>query len=290
MSILVDKNTKVICQGMTGQQGTFYSERAISAGTTVIGGVRPGKGGQRHLGLPIFDTVAEAMEKTGANATVIFVPPANAAAAIQEAIDAQIELIVCVTERIPVLDIVRVKRALENSKSRMIGPNSPGVITPRECQIGIMPVEVFKPGRIGIVSRSSTLTYEAVEQTTANNLGQTTCIGIGADPVQGMTFADALELFMADDKTEGIVLIGEIGGIAEEQAADYLKANKSTKPVVACIAGRYAPRGRRMGHAGAIIQHGSGSAEEKIEVLKSAGVQIAESPVEIGATMQSVMR
>ncbi|MDH3692969.1 MAG: succinate--CoA ligase subunit alpha [Gammaproteobacteria bacterium] len=289
MSILVNKDTRVICQGMTGNQGTFYSERAISAGTTVVGGVTPGKGGQRHLGLPVFNTVAEAKEKTDANATVIFVPREHAAGAIQEAIDAQIELIVCVTERIPVLDIVKVKRSLENSNSRMIGPNSPGIITPGECQIGIMPVEVFKRGRIGIVSRSSTLTYEAVEQTTINGLGQSTCIGVGADPVQGTTFIDALELFIADDQTEGIVLIGEIGGIAEEQAAEYLKHNKTNKPVVAYVAGRYAPRGRRMGHAGAIIQLGSGSAEEKIDALKSAGVHIAESPVDIGATIKKVM-
>ncbi len=289
MSILVNKDTKVICQGMTGNQGTFYSERAISAGTNVVGGVTPGKGGQRHLGLPVFDTVAEAKEKTDANATVIFVPREQAADAIREAIDAQIELIACVTERIPVLDIVKVKRALENSNSRMIGPNSPGIITPGECQIGIMPVEVFKPGRIGIVSRSSTLTYEAVEQTTINGLGQSTCIGIGADPVQGTTFTDALEMFIADGQTEGIVLIGEIGGIAEEQAAEYLKDKKTEKPVVAYVAGRYAPRGRRMGHAGAIIQLGSGSAEEKIDALKSAGVHVAESPVEIGATMKEVM-
>ncbi len=289
MAVLVDANTKVICQGITGQQGTFYTEQALASGTKMVGGVRPGKGGARHLGLPVFNTVQEAVDATGADASVIFVPPIHAAEAIHEAIDAGVPLIVCVTERIPVLDIVGVKRALETSNSRLIGPNCPGIITPNECRIGIMPQEIFRRGRIGIVSRTGTLTYEAVEQTTRANLGQTTCIGIGADPVQGMSFCDCLALFMDDDETEGVILIGEIGGEAEEQAADYLRANPGGKPVVAYVAGRFAPPGRRMGHAGAIIQHGTGGAEVKVDALRNAGVHIAESPVTIGATMAEVL-
>jgi succinyl-CoA synthetase alpha subunit len=289
MAVLVDAETRVICQGITGRQGTYYAEQAIADGTRLVGGVRPGKGGTRHLGLPVFDSVEEAMRETGADASMIFVPPATAAEAIQEAIDASLPLIVCITERIPVLDMVHVKRVLETSGSRLIGPNCPGIVTPGECMVGIMPRGIFRRGRIGIVSRAGTLTYEAVAQTTANRLGQSTCIGIGADPIQGMTFCDCLELFMADPETEGIVLIGEIGGIAEEQAADYLKQNKSSKPVVAYVAGRHAPAGRRMGHAGAIIEHSSGHAEAKIVALRNAGVHIAESPGTIGATMASAL-
>jgi len=285
MAILVDARTKVICQGMTGRQGTFYAEQAMGAGTNMVGGVTPGKGGRQHLGLPVFDTVAEAVAQTGADASVIFVPRQTAAAAIDEAIDAGIALIVCVTERIPILDVVRIKRRLEDSQSRLIGPNCPGVITPGECKIGIMPTDIFRPGKIGIVSRAGTLTYEAVAQTTAQRLGQSTCVGIGADPVQGMSFVDCLELFMADAATEGVVLIGEIGGVAEEQAAEYLKAHPASKPVAAYIAGQFAPAGRRMGHAGAVIQHGLGDAASKIQALKGAGVHIAESPVTIGETM-----
>lgn len=290
MAVLVDANTRVICQGITGRQGTFYTQQALASGTKMVGGVRPGKGGTKHLGLPVFDTMQEAITATGANASVVFVPPTSAGAALEEAIGAGIPLIVCVTERIPVLDIVRVKRALEGSGTRLIGPNCPGIITPGACRIGIMPEEIFKRGRIGIVSRTGTLTYEAVAQTTAQDLGQSTCIGIGADPVQGMTFSEFLELFIADPETEGIVLIGEIGGMAEERAAEYLKTNKTTKPVVAYVAGRYAPPGRRMGHAGAIIQHGTGDAEAKIAALRDAGVHIAESPVVIGATMAKTLK
>ncbi len=290
MAILVNADTKVICQGITGRQGTFYAEQAIAAGTRMVGGVRPGKGGSRHLGLPVFDTVAEAAEATDADASVIFVPPQSAAAAIEEAAAAGIGLVVCVTERIPVLDIVRVKRVLEDCGTRLIGPNCPGVVTPGACKIGIMPTDIFMRGRIGIVSRAGTLTYEAVAQTTAERLGQSTCVGIGADPVQGMAFAECLELFMDDPQTEGVVLIGEIGGVAEEQAAAWLKAHPGGKPVVAYIAGRYAPPGRRMGHAGAVIQHGLGDAESKVSALKGAGVYIAESPVQIGATMARALR
>ena len=289
MSVLVDANTKVICQGITGQLGTFYTENALAVGTKMVGGVRPGKGGSRHLGLPVFDTVKEAVDATGADASVIFVPPDNAAEAMHEAIGAGIALIVCVTERIPVLDIVGVKRALESTDTRLLGPNCPGVVTPNECRIGIMPQEIFRRGKVGIVSCTGTLTYEAVDQTTKANLGQSTVIGIGADPIQGMTFCDCLELFLADPETEGVILIGEIGGEAEEDAAEYLKANKTEKPVVAYVAGRYAPPGRRMGHAGAIIQHGTGGAEAKIDALRSAGVHIAESPVMIGATIAKVI-
>jgi succinyl-CoA synthetase alpha subunit len=289
MSILVDKDTRVICQGLTGRQGTFYAERAIAANTRMVGGVRPGKGGSKHLGLPVFDTVAEAMKATGADATVIFVPPESASAAIEEAIQAGIGLIVCVTERIPVLDIVRIKAMLEGSASRLVGPNCPGIVTPDGCRIGIMPAGIFLRGRIGIVSRSGTLTYEAVEQTTRIGLGQSTCIGIGADPVQGTTFSDCLEMFFDDPETEGIVLIGEIGGSAEEDAARYLAARRGDKPVVAYVAGQFAPVGRRMGHAGAIIQHGKGTAAEKIGALAAAGVRIVDSPADIGASIAGAL-
>ena len=289
MSILVNRATKVICQGVTGQQGTFYTEQVLSGNTQMVGGVRPGKGGTRHLGLPVFDTVAQARAETGADASVIFVPPPQAGAAILEAIEADLALIVCVTERIPVLDMVKVKHALQGSTVRLIGPNCPGIITPGECCIGIMPQEIFQRGQIGIVSRTGTLTYEAVGQTTSHNLGQSTCIGIGADPVHGMSFSDCLELFMRDAETAGVVLIGEIGGREEEDAADYVRANKNNKPIVAYVAGRFAPAGRRMGHAGAIIQHGGGGADEKLEALRSAGVHIADSPVNIGATMAKVL-
>ncbi len=290
MSILVDSNTKVICQGITGRQGTFYAEQAIAAGTRMVGGVRPGKGGSEHLGLPVYDTVAEARQDSGANASVIFVPPRHASEAIEEAIDAGIELIVCVTERIPVLDIVRIKARLKQSNTRLIGPNCPGIVTPGECKIGIMPASIFKRGRIGIVSRSGTLTYEAVEQTSRSGLGQSTCVGIGADPVQGTTFVDCLELFFEDAETEAVVMIGEIGGRSEEEAAEYLRRRGTPKPVVAYVAGQYAPPGRRMGHAGAIIQHGQGGAAPKIEALASAGALIARSPTEIGATIQAALK
>lgn len=289
MSVLIDKTTKVICQGMTGQQGTFYTEQVLSGSTQMVGGVRPGKGGTKHLGLPVFDTVEQALSQTGADASVIFVPPAQAGAAILEAIAAGVPLVVCVTERIPVLDMVRVKHALQTSATRLIGPNCPGIITPGECCIGIMPQEIFQRGRIGIVSRTGTLTYEAVGQTTSHNLGQSTCIGVGADPVHGLGFSNCLELFMRDDETEGVVLIGEIGGQEEEDAADYIRANKFSKPIVAYVAGRFAPAGRRMGHAGAIIQHGGGGAEEKLDALRGAGVHIAEAPGNIGATMAEVL-
>ena len=289
MAVLVDKNTKVICQGITGQQGTFYTEQVLSSGTQMVGGVRPGKGGTRHLGLPVFDTVQEAFAATEADASVIFVPRAQAADAIMEAIEAGVVLVVCVTERIPVLDMVKVKQALNSSNTRLIGPNCPGIITPAECCIGIMPQEIFQRGTIGIISRTGTLTYEAVWQTTTHNLGQSTCIGIGADPVHGLSFSDCLEMFMRDDKTEGIVLIGEIGGTEEEDAAEYVRSNKTNKPIVGYIAGRFAPTGRRMGHAGAIIQRGAGGAEEKLEAMASAGIHIANSPVTIGATMAKVL-